>query len=36
MNSHDISETRYVSALSCNDDGEGHTEMNELGFKDLE
>jgi len=36
MNSHDISEIRYVSALSCNGDGEGHTETDELAFKDLE
>ena len=36
MNSHDISETRYVSALSCNGGGKEHTEMDELVFKDLE
>jgi len=36
MNSHNISEIRYVSALSCNGDREGHTEMDELVFKDLE
>jgi hypothetical protein len=36
MNSHDISETRYVSALSYDGGGEGHTEMDEVVFKDLE
>jgi hypothetical protein len=36
MNSHDISETRYISALSYNGGGEGRTEMDELVFKYLE
>jgi hypothetical protein len=33
MNSHDISETRYVPVLSSNGGWEGHTEMDELVFQ---